>query len=291
MIYKPTPISVLGLVARLWGRVVILDMDDLGSDVMKLEGQSKVAVWLVALSEGLALRYSSAVTVASTNLAEIVRAKHPGKKVLVLPNAVEPSDYAHVDEAIPRHGVYFFGALNRMDLIEDLLQAAPEIVKAVPDVAITIAGGGSSLNDAKELAGKLGMQKSVKFTGWLSDMTSVQAHTRFADVGVCYQRDTPTVRAASNMKVFQYMAMRTVPVVSDVGDLRHYVQDGKAGVVVKPGDPQALARAVIALLKDDKRRVLLANRAWKLAQTEYSWKARADQVAEFIMSIKERRHD
>lgn len=281
-LYKPTPITVLGLLPRLWGRTVVLDMDDIGSEVMRLEGQSKLAVWLVAACEKLTMRYSSAVVVASTYLEAIVRANYPTKRILVLPNGVEPSDYRPVPEATPRHGVYFFGGLNRLDIIEDLLRAMPDVAKAVSDVKLTIAGGGSALNDAKKLAKELGIDKRTTFTGWLTDMLSVQGRTHFADLGICYQRDTQTVRAASNMKVFQYMAMCTVPVVSDVGDLRSYVQDGKAGVVVKPSEQKALARTLIELLQDDKRRTQLAKEAWRLAQNEYSWENRAQCLADFI---------
>ena len=281
-LYKPTPITVLGLMPRLWGRTVILDMDDIGSEVMKLEGQSAFHVWLVAASEKLSMRYSSAIVVASTYLASIVRAKHPHKRVLVLPNGVEPSDYREVAESKPRHGVYFFGGLNRLDIIEDLLRALPAVAEVVPDVTVAIAGGGSALDDIKELARQLGIEQRVTFTGWLTDMLSVQSHTHFADLGICYQPDTPTVRAASNMKVFQYMAMRTVPVVSDVGDLPRYVRNGKAGVVVEPGNAQALAAVLVELLQNDKRRIALANEAWRLANSEYSWQARAAELTRFI---------
>src|SRR4029079_3524644 len=38
-IYKPTPISIVGVLAKLLRRTtLILDMDDLGSEVMKIEG-------------------------------------------------------------------------------------------------------------------------------------------------------------------------------------------------------------------------------------------------------------
>ena len=132
-------------------------------------------------------------------------------------------------EQQPRHAVYYFGALNRLDLIKDLLQAMPAVLRQVPDVRLTIVGGGSVLDDAKSMSRELGIEAAVAFTGWRTDMLAVQNYTQFADIGVCYLPDIRTVRAASNMKVFQYMAMGAVPLVSDVGDLCSYVQDGQAG--------------------------------------------------------------
>lgn len=281
-IYKPTPITILGLLPRLWGRRVVLDMDDLGSEVMKLEGQSGLNVALVALSERLAMRFAHQIVVTSTLLESEVKARHPRTPILVLPNGVEPNDYAEITEKPLRSAVYSFGAINRLDLIEDLLRAIPVVIKQIPDARFTIAGGGSALDDAKKLVRRLRVSKSVTFTGWLDNMHAVQQHTQFGDIGICYQPDGRTNRAASNMKVFQYMAMGTVPVVSDVGDLHSYVRDGKAGVVVEPGDSVKLAEAITSLLLDTERRAKLAREATKLAAKSHSWQQRARDLSKFI---------
>jgi glycosyltransferase involved in cell wall biosynthesis len=78
------------------------------------------------------------------------------------------------------------------------------------------------------------------------------------------------------------MAMGTVPLVSDVGDLHSYVQDGQAGVVVGPGNVKALASALIELLQDENRRVRIAKEAWRLAWDDHSWQSRAEALATFL---------
>ena len=281
-LYKPTPITVLGLLPRLLTHTrVVLDMDDLGSEVMKREGQSAFAYGLVALCERLAMRWAHAVVVASSSLEASVRQKYPTKLVLVLPNGVESGDYQPVARQPLRPNIYYFGAINSLDLIEDILRAVPDVVKAVPDAHITIAGGGSALDDAKNLANALGVSKSVTFTGWIN-MLDAQKYTRYGDIAICYQPDTPTVRAASNMKVFQYMAMRSAVVVSNVGDLHTYVQDGQAGVIVEPAHPELLSGALVGLLQDNTRRAAIADAGYALAQGEYSWQSRATSLSRFL---------
>lgn len=283
IINKPTPITVLGLVPKLLSRAaVVVDLDDLGAEVIRNEGRSRLTYGLVDWSERFCVRHADAVAVASSTLREHVRQLHPGKPILMLPNAVEPGEYHVVTEQRPRPGLYFFGALNRLDLIKDLLQAMPTVLNQVPDARLTIIGGGTALDDAKSMCRELGIEAAVACTGWQTDMLAVQNYTQFADVGVCYLPDTRTVRAASNMKVFQYMAMATVPVVSDVGDLRTYVQDGQAGVVVPPGDVPALAGTLVELLQDDGARVRMAKEAWRLAGDEHSWQTRATTLEAFL---------
>jgi glycosyltransferase involved in cell wall biosynthesis len=280
LIYKPTPITVLGLVPKLLTRTpIVLDLDDLGSEVIKHEGRSGLTASLVDWSERLCMRWADSVVVVSTTLRDHVLQLHPDKRVLLLPNGVEPSEYHVVVEQQPRHAVYYFGAFNGLELIKELLQAMPEVLRQIPDARLTIVGGGSALGDAERLSRELGIEAAVAFPGWQTDMLAVQNYTQFADIGVCYMPDLRTVRAASNMKVFQYMAMGTVPLVSDVGDLRGYVRDGQAGVVVAPGDVGALARALIQLLFDEEQRVRLAKEAWRLAYSDYSWQIHAETLA------------
>jgi glycosyltransferase involved in cell wall biosynthesis len=286
VIYKPTPITVLGLVPKLLSRTpVVLDLDDLGAEVIKGEGRSRLTYGLVDWSERVCMRYADMVVVVSTELRDHVQRIHPGKRVILLPNGVEPNEYQVVFEQQPRHAVYYFGAFNGLDLIRELLQAMPAVLRQVPDTRVTIVGGGNALSDAQSLSRELGIEAAVTFPGWQTNMLAVQHYTQFGDIGVCYTPNLRTTRAASNMKVFQYMAMGSVPLVSDVGDLGSCVRDGEAGVVVAPGNVEALARAIIELLQDDDRRVRIANEAWKLANSDYSWQNRAEVLGGALHEI------
>jgi glycosyltransferase involved in cell wall biosynthesis len=287
LINKPTPITVLGLVKKLLFRTpVVVDLDDLGAEVIRSEGRSRLTYRLVDWSERLCMRYADAVVVASSDLRDRVRQIHPRKPVLLLPNGVEASEYEVVTEQRPRHAVYYFGAINRLVLVKDLLQAIPAVLRQVPDTRFSIVGGGSALNDAKRMCRELGTETAVTFPGWQTDMLAVQNYTQFSDIGVCCLPDIRTVRAASNMKVFQYMAMGTVPLVSDVGDLRDYVRDGQAGVVVPPDNATALASALIELLQDEERRLRIAKEAWRLASGDHSWQTRAETLGTFLSEMK-----
>jgi glycosyltransferase involved in cell wall biosynthesis len=116
-------------------------------------------------------------------------------------------------------------------------------------------------------------------------MLEVQRYVQFADIAICCQPDTPTVRAASNMKVFQYMAMGSVPVVSNVGDLAQYVQQGQAGAVVAADDTAELAATIVGLLQDPTRRTQLATTAYQLAQNEYSWQNLTNRLTALLATL------
>ncbi|MBT3197023.1 MAG: glycosyltransferase, partial [Gammaproteobacteria bacterium] len=71
-------------------------------------------------------------------------------------------------------------------------------------------------------------------------------------------------------------------VVTDVGDSAEIV--GDTGVVVTVGDDSAMADAIVALLKEQKRRVLLGQRARERVLTYYS----IDTISEKYLNLYQR---
>ncbi|MFV1980574.1 MAG: glycosyltransferase, partial [Rhodothermia bacterium] len=73
-------------------------------------------------------------------------------------------------------------------------------------------------------------------------------------------------------------------IVTDLGVLAEVVPDGKAGFVVPPEDPAALADAIVRLFKRGPATFTEGVRAQK---RKYSWIELADQLAAFLNSQKE----
>jgi len=72
------------------------------------------------------------------------------------------------------------------------------------------------------------------------------------------------------------------------------VEDGVTGRVVPPGDPDALARAILALLDDPTSSAAMAQRAREVVRTRYSLASLADAYekvyAEMLGSSAARRN-
>ena len=69
-----------------------------------------------------------------------------------------------------------------------------------------------------------------------------------------------------------------VPVVaSDVGGLPDTVQDGKTGLLVTPGSPDALAEGIIALLRDRTRLARMSELGRTWVRERYAWPDVIDQ--------------
>ena len=82
------------------------------------------------------------------------------------------------------------------------------------------------------------------------------------------------------MVLTRAFACATPVVASDISGYRDVMTD-ETGVLVPPGEPQALAEAVTALLEDEPRRERLGSSARALAQERYSW----DDIARRLAAI------
>ena len=143
--------------------------------------------------------------------------------------------------------------LSRQKGITYLLQAVPELLRRQPRVRVLVAGGGPLLAPLREEAQALGVADRVIFTGWRQD--NLELLTAL-DVFVM-----PSLWEAMPLALLEAMAARRAIVVTDVGDNRRVVDDGRCGVVVPAGDPAALAAAIDRLLGDPLAAAAMAARA------------------------------
>jgi glycosyltransferase involved in cell wall biosynthesis len=285
-ICKPTPITVTGLFAKWAKRTpVIADFDDLGSEVMKIERQPWIIYSLVAACERLVARNADGIVAASTLLHREYHEKYPTKPIIRVPNGVDPKEFVVTP---PRHEphIIFIGAFNRTQIIQPLIEALPEVIKATPDqsVHLDFHGDGMYRQHFEDRTKELGITKNVTFYGW-TNHSDLPKYAAKGDLGICAMPNNRTTIACSNQKLFEYMAMGLCVVASNVGDLPGYLNNGESGVIVESLDSGLMAEALIDLLRDSKKRQNLASNARIQAETTYSWETLAGQSIALISKV------
>lgn len=283
-IYKPTPISIVGVFAKLFYKSkIVLDMDDVGSEVMKIEGHPHYQIKLVEWCERLAAYYSDAIVTASNYLNNRYKKVYPHKPILTISNGVDNSWFKPLVNTESENRVVFMGAVNRSNIVEPLLDVLPEVIKKVPNLKVLLIGDGKFLPYFKQKVESLNLSSFVEFTGWLK-VEEAEKLLKAGDIGYCYMPDELTTKSASNMKVMQYMARGVLPLVSDIGDLPAYVDFGSAGYIVKPDDNVDLENKLVLALKDQDR-LEKSKKAQEFSINNFDWDKLAENFSTWFFNI------
>ena len=123
-----------------------------------------------------------------------------------------------------------------------LLEAWPAVLRSAPDAYLLIVGEGSRRDALEALARDLHIAHRVVFTGRRDDVPAV---TAALDVAVL-----PSYREAQGLSILEALALSRPVVASDVGGIPEVITDGATGLLVPPHDPDALAAAIVRLLRD-----------------------------------------
>lgn len=178
----------------------------------------------------------------------------PPERTRTVYDGVEPGELIPTQpRAATRAGLGVFGdgpaigVVARLDDVHKgqsvLLRAAPRVLAAMPGATFVLVGDGRDRAALESLAAHSGVTNRVRFTGMRMDLGDVLAALDLLVI--------PSLRFESVPKILlEGMAAGRPIVASRVGDIPELVEDGRTGRLVSPGDPAALADAVLACLSD-----------------------------------------
>lgn len=147
---------------------------------------------------------------------------------------------------------------------EYLVRAIPLVSKEIPDVELWIGGKGPDEKRLKLLTRKLGIEKKVKFLGFVKDKWKI-----FSQLNVFV---FPTVWKLEGFGLVTAEAMMAgLPVVATkIGPNPELVVEGETGILVEPANPEQLAQAIIGLLKNPKKAKKMGLKGHKRARRFFS---------------------
>lgn len=157
--------------------------------------------------------------------------------------------------AAPRPGgparILFLGRIGERKGVPELLDALARPRLRERAWVATVAGDGEVERFRRE-ADRLGLADRVEVPGWL-DRDATAAALREADMLAL-----PSHHEAMPIAVLEALAHRVAVVTTPVGAVPEFLADGVNALLVPPGDPDALADALVRLLADEGERARLA---------------------------------
>ncbi len=201
------------------------------------------------------------VTVSRDQRRLLLRRGVDRRRVVLIPNVIDAEAFAGLaapaaetraslgcDLDTPL--VVVVGRLTPQKGIDVLLAALPEVLAAVPDATVLVAGDGVSAASLQHKCRTAGLAAQVRFLGARDDVPSLLSA---ADLVVI-----PSRSEGLPLVLLEAMAVGTAVVASDVGGMSDLITNGRHGWLLPPSRPDALAAAITAALTHDDQRLAFA---------------------------------
>lgn len=209
----------------------------------------------------------------------------------VVPNGVDTNVFHPRDRAATRSELGLapgpllvgVGRLNSEKSFDLALRALAGLDPAL-GARLVVVGDGEERAALEALAAGLGVDERVDFVGTKS-IPEVAAYMAAADIFMF-----PTQREeAAPMVLPQAMASGAPVVASSIGGITEVIEEsGRYGILISPGDLEALTRELDRLLRDDESRARLGAAARQRVLDEYTLERMVERTLE-VYEIAARR--
>lgn len=214
-------------------------------------------------------------------------------RVEVLPNAVNPERVrpggkrAKVRRNLGLEGdfvVGFVGSLKPWHGVEVLLEAFRRLAEREPLARLLLVGDGPERQKiearAAEMDGRVVLTGSVGHESVLGYVEAMDACTA--------PYSTAQNFYFSPLKVFEYMAMGRPVVASRVAQITELINPEETGLLVEPGDPDALAEALFRISRSPEAALRMGSSGRRWVTEHRTWERNVHQIVSAYERLSEK---
>lgn len=284
--------------ARLRHIPVLYYVQDLYPEVLESSGilarNGLIARRLRDWDRSLCLASSKVIVISESMRETLVQSRGiPSDRIAVIPNWIDEREF----RPLPRNNAWrremgispdtfvalFAGSLGIVSGANVLVEAARRL-RARPDILLLCVGEGVLKDEMVAQASKYGLE-NIRFEPF-QDRTRVPEMHAASDACLLTMR-SGYLNASVPSKLISYMAAAR-PIVcaaSAETDVARIVSTAHAGIVVRAGDPDALALALLRLQAGPIAAQNMGSNARSYFETELSFKRRYEQFLAVIQEV------
>jgi len=219
------------------------------------------------------LKKADLVTAVSQSLlnSALEQSKLDAEKFLKIPVGV---DMQHFSSIIKTSGNKYLLGLGRLGFekgFDILIRSLSLLNEECGSTHLIIAGDGPERTNLENLVKELGLQSRVKFFGMVDKkrVNELLSNCRFLVV--------PSRREGFGVVNIEAMASQKPVIGSRVGGIPEIIRHGQTGLLVKPEDPEDLARAMQYLISNPEIAERMGKKGRRLVEKHFTWKAIAQK--------------
>ena len=277
-IFLSLPAYLLGMV---WGAPFIFNVSDLWPDVIVEGGflkRGRLVRWLEEI-ERWSYRKAAYVNAVTEGVRDTLLHKKgvPAEKLLFLPNGADTVRFQPrpPDPVLAKRLglenkkiILWAGTLGLAHDLENVLQAA-KLLESAGEIHFLFVGDGSAKNAVVGLRDRLGLH-NVTFHDAVP-LDQLPPFFSIAEAGLSSLAGIPLFDGARPSKFFPVLASGKPLVFVGRGEAARLMETARAGVVVPPGDPTALASAVLELVRNPQLSEEYGRNGRRFVETNLQW--------------------
>ena len=270
---------ITSFMARKRGIPLIVEVNELVNDA-RLRKQplcSGIAAW----ADRKTFEQACCIVVVSPHLKRrIVETGVPEEKVLVLPNAIDPNDYAEVADSAPvrkkwnlegQIAIGFVGYFVHWHNLDWMVTVFARLCEDFPNLRLFFVGEGELKDSLQAQADEAGVGDKLIFTGAVVH-AEIPEHVRAMDVAVI-----PNSNAyRSPLKLFEYMGQACATLSPRTEPIEMVIDHERNGLLFDLDDPvESMYCELRKLVASEDLRRQLGDQARKDCLEKHTWDSNA----------------
>lgn len=168
------------------------------------------------------------------------------------------------------------------------LERLVRVAALVPNAYFVFIGGGRLDANLRCIAAELGLEQRVRFIPTVA-LAELPDYTASASIGVQPIENTCLNHYTTDSnKLFEYVQAGLPVVASDLPEIRRVVREHDLGLLVPPGDTEALATALKTLVDDQAKRHFYAEQSLKAAAV-LNWEEQEGELLALYARVLEQK--
>lgn len=198
-------------------------------------------------------------------------------KLHIVHCGIDPALYAPAARTRPDPDrLLFVGRLAPQKGVPVLLDGFALARVRRPSLRLAIVGDGPGRASAEAQAARLGLGSAVEFLGW-RDQGEIAAELARAALLVL-----PSFAEGVPVVLMEAMAAARPVIATRIAGVAELVEDGASGLLVPPGEEEALAEAILSLAADPARAAAMGRRGRERVLTGFDARREAARLARLV---------
>ena len=225
--------------------------------------------------------------VISTTLREAYL-KAGAKDVVIINMTVDANRFEGLKktEGIEPYIAYCGTASNNKDGVDDLIKAFAIVHREFPDIKLKIMGKTASKDDESgnlRLVEELGVKEMVEFTGVVPS-TEMPQLLKDATIVALARPDSLQAQCGFPTKLGEYLLSENPVVVTRVGDIPLFLEDGKTALLAEQKNPADFADKLLWALKNPNNAAEIGKAGREVALKEFNYLTEVKKIVNTILS-------